>query len=783
MKSKISSPSRKYYFRIIQWTSAAVLLVIIVLSLTVYLNSQRILLEKEYESNTKVFNQAKMNIDMMDTMATNLCKSLYSNTDVRVVMSARQDDVIDQTIRINRVITTSVSANPYIHSVTIYNSYLNRLYNGDALFIDDRQVLEMIGGRKDIPKLKPISRNVEKLVNEKTVNENVFSYFMYERNEQSGDLEGAIAINVRTDWFLKNVKQINMIEKELGEYVFVLDNNNNYIEAEQENKEMKEWLKTEYKKHINIIPTNENVDFFESKFNGVNYLVTYSHISSMNINIIKVQKLSEVYKSINSLRVSVVIITLIFLAIAFLVSTGISREIYKPVGKLVQMISSGKNQSMENNGFPDEISYLNNYYKTTMEKLDVYDKEKYLNKDIMKKYWLNRLLVESHIIDTQKVSAIFEEGKICLSSEEKFVVGVIKIDNYKTFMNEYNFQDRELLRFAIINITCEVVGRKYKNEGIDMKEDHIALIIGVPKNDEVYLTGITELIKEAQNYIKEYFKLSVSACVSHNTENIREITLLYNKAIDNMTYRLKLGHSCIITPETIQENKLTWNNESIRELETLLIDKIKSADFNEMQDVIKRIFDKISLLEYDHMLISLISTASIINNSLANLKIMADKHKHFDFGYICRCIMEKETLDEIYDVLVDGIRDIFENESNQQAQSKNGYIVDAVKEFIQKNYQNSDLSLTKISTVLNISTRRLSKAFNDEMKMWVPDYINNIRLDKAAELLETTSLNVSEVVSRLGIDNETYFYGMFKKKFGLTPKEYAFKRIMNMTQE
>lgn len=784
MISKNYPLSGRYYRRIIQLTSAAVLFVIVILSFSVYLNAQRILLLREYESNRKVFDQVKINIDMMDTMAVNLCKFLYMNSDVKAILYAKTEAPVETALRINRVVRTSIAANPYVHSVTMYNSYLNQFYNaGSPIFFDDQQLIEIMNGNSQIPMLKAVSRNIPKLVNGQTHNENVFSYFIYDIAEKDGAHSGAVAVNVRTDWFLENIRQINMIEKGRGEDVFVLNAKNEFIEVNHSDENIKEWLKNEFNKRLSNELPAKNVDFYESSFDGVDYLVTYSYIESMNITILKVQKLKEVFKSINHLRNSIIIISLVLTAVAFFISTGVSKKIYTPVQRLVQMVS--KDIKDHNSRCVDEISYLSDFCKSTIKKLEMYDKERYLNKNILKQYWLNRLLKESHTIYNQNMKKVFEQFKITLFSEEKFAVCILKIDYYQTFAEEYESEDLDLLRFAVINISSEVVGRKYKNEGIDLKEDLVALIVGLPANDENSLNNIAECIKESQKYINKYFNLSVSASISHISENAKSISSLYNEAFNNISYRIKFGYACVISPETIKENIVVDENtdKKIKELELQLEKCILSADLNKTAEVLKGIFDAISLLDYEHLLISLINTASIINNSFYQLKAVLNQPIYFDFRNICQCIMEKETLSEIYDVMMERIKDILEIDSKKPVKTKNACIANAAKEIIHKNYQDSNLSLTMIAEILNISTRRLSKIFKGEMNVSISDYINDVRLEKAAELLSTTSMSVKKVVESLGIDNETYFYGLFKKKYGLTPKEYALRRIIKLAHE
>ena len=60
------------------------------------------------------------------------------------------------------------------------------------------------------------------------------------------------------------------------------------------------------------------------------------------------------------------------------------------------------------------------------------------------------------------------------------------------------------------------------------------------------------------------------------------------------------------------------------------------------------------------------------------------------------------------------------------------------------------------------------------MGMTCIEYINDYRLNIAANLLLTTRMRITEVAVSIGITNLSYFNRIFKKKFHLTPKEYRF---------
>ena len=51
------------------------------------------------------------------------------------------------------------------------------------------------------------------------------------------------------------------------------------------------------------------------------------------------------------------------------------------------------------------------------------------------------------------------------------------------------------------------------------------------------------------------------------------------------------------------------------------------------------------------------------------------------------------------------------------------------------------------------------------------------RIDTACELLENTTMTVGEITYKIGIENENYFYTLFKKNVGMTPKQYRQSKI------
>ena len=56
--------------------------------------------------------------------------------------------------------------------------------------------------------------------------------------------------------------------------------------------------------------------------------------------------------------------------------------------------------------------------------------------------------------------------------------------------------------------------------------------------------------------------------------------------------------------------------------------------------------------------------------------------------------------------------------------------------------------------------------------MTITEYINQLRIKKAVELLDNSNMFVYEVAENVGIDDSAYFSELFKKYIGVSPKNY-----------
>ncbi len=98
-------------------------------------------------------------------------------------------------------------------------------------------------------------------------------------------------------------------------------------------------------------------------------------------------------------------------------------------------------------------------------------------------------------------------------------------------------------------------------------------------------------------------------------------------------------------------------------------------------------------------------------------------------------------------------------------------LVDRVKRFIGENYTRK-LTRDDIAASVFLSPDYISKIFRSETGVHIKDYVNELRISKAKQLLSDGRRNVSEVASDVGFDNFSYFSTLFKKSTGVSPSDY-----------
>ena len=98
-------------------------------------------------------------------------------------------------------------------------------------------------------------------------------------------------------------------------------------------------------------------------------------------------------------------------------------------------------------------------------------------------------------------------------------------------------------------------------------------------------------------------------------------------------------------------------------------------------------------------------------------------------------------------------------------------LVDKVIQYIGLHYK-EEINLGDLAGEFFVVPTYLAKRFKEKKNCTVMQYLENVRLKKARELLETSSLSISDISLMVGYNDPNYFARSFKKVYELTPREY-----------
>ena len=89
-----------------------------------------------------------------------------------------------------------------------------------------------------------------------------------------------------------------------------------------------------------------------------------------------------------------------------------------------------------------------------------------------------------------------------------------------------------------------------------------------------------------------------------------------------------------------------------------------------------------------------------------------------------------------------------------------------------EDHLNTELSLDVMAESVNLSTSRFRHLFKTETGITPAQYLKSLRMSRAKELVETTFLNIKEIMCSIGVRDKRHFAKDFERTYGLTPTQY-----------
>jgi len=785
MIKKIHFYKRKYLWTISLWFSISFFSLTLISLFFVYYNIEKVAIQNEQINNQRFLKQIMFNIEFMDTTVKKLCLGVYADSDAQDIMTRKHSDqeILDIIQKMNNITSSLMPNNSFIDSIYIYNNKDNIFYTnrGSLLFNDillKKYINDSLNTGKKIPQLKPVSRNIQIITGDNDNRINVLSYFLFNVPNE-GLLEGGIILNVKPDWIMNSIKKLSL-EKSENDYVYMIDGNGNFIGESDIPDNLVNSLEEIYIDYKDNQIVNQIFGLVKKTINSKSYFISYMYVKQADLFIFFVQQENLIFNYINTLRSSTIIVSLIFLLISLIVAMTISRKIYEPMNNLIEQIKfSNPNYSAKNDRI-DEFYYITHVLLDSAKKLVKYEKERISDRTTKKLFFLRKLIIDSSSVTQKDFESANREKYFQINQYNSYyVVSIARIDNYKAYISSLGNNDLKRLKYSISKIVKSSIATFFINESYDYNEDQIVVIVDLKNETNRYIERLNKGILEAQENIKTQLHVSVSFSISDPGLGISNVTKLYKQALDISIYRYIYGAKCLLNSSIVSTNLNNTQIDYSFEYENKIEELLRTGKLSDLKTILEKIFIEISHYNINNLKLSILHLLNTIQNCINEINLNRISPISIDFASLHQVINEKEELGEVHQVILDVLEDYIKNGSNSVLDKKNTLIAETALDIIHTKIYENSMCIDSIAILMKMSSKKLGKIFKEQTNISIPQYISEYRLKKALEWLEKSDLTVKEIILKVGIGSETYFYSKFKKKFGVTPKQYMLNKAIS----
>lgn len=753
-----------YHQKLIFVLSAFILLLCIPYTLFLYDSSKERIVNTIKNANDQNLQQVKYSYSTFNDMIENLCFSVYLDTDSQLLMYSPNVTTAEAVQKMQQFRTTFLNIYPSVHSISIYNGTQHEFYSTlperENYFINLSTYIE---NTPDVPILQPVLREIP--YGEKGVPIYVFSYFLYDYTFKDGTPRGYIVVDQYASWLLDNFSELRSSNAKIPSRIYLLDNNGNIcspISSSIDEALLKELSVSQ----ISFSDSSDSLSHTIS-MDGEKYLVTSLLLKEGGSSLIMIQDYKDVFADFQTFQRTFLIVFVIWCVLFIVAILTASKSLYKPIRKTLDYVSSLSGSSFQHHQ-ENEFSHLMTVYKDSQEKLR---KQTQTSGQLIKQYQLEKLLTDSSPSIWKKFAASFPDHWLTKESCSFRVVRITPGSHTRNG-NPLSDEDFQLSLFIIQNILSEMLSANHLAEIFISSSD--SAVSGIVQSSQTENDPVLEkILKEATDYIQKNMNLSCQATYSSTEKDPAKLSFLYSEVLMLHNYHYVFGPDTILNPDSCITNMQNENEIIPENLEKKCLYELKCDHLEEALKALEQIFDQLIHMKRENITVCLMSFVNHINYTLKELYHARGALAQLKPELIYHQVISCEYLADVYTHLSSYLTNSMKPFLEQEPQDKSQIFVQDIQDYIAAHYSDPNLSSQTIGEYMNLTAKYVMKKFQASAGLSINDYIYEVRMQQAAILLTECDLPINKVAEQVGILNENYFYRLFKKKYGCTPRKYS----------
>lgn len=438
---------------------------------------------------------------------------------------------------------------------------------------------------------------------------------------------------------------------------------------------------------------------------------------------------------------------------------GVTEYLLKPIssGKLLEALN-GVSESIRRE---KEDKDLVRKYMEEMRENTEHEKQKFF---------------EQMIAGNLSMADALETGK---KYEINLSAGMYNLLLFRFTLGKENRKSGELLREAEYAIEKLTERLEYVFEFQRGVEGWAFLLMA--DNEEQMSERVKELSKDLEEIMKNYSTIAYFGGIGQPVARLRELEESFREAERALAARFTMELNRIISVEdirmaqnvdTLDDIEITSFGE-IEKTRTMLEKFLNNGAENEIDEFVDVYINELPEENLKSVLMRqyIIMDAYIVMMSFCEKIEGIEGEMQAQSEELKNSMKTIQTLEEIKNYIrmllkkIIGVRDTISGRRYSD-------IIEIAKDQIRKTYMSDEISLDTIAAEVGMSPSYFSSIFSKEMGKTFVEYLTEIRMDRAKELLMCSSMKTSEIGYEVGYKDPHYFSYIFKKTQNCTPKEF-----------
>jgi AraC-like DNA-binding protein len=501
------------------------------------------------------------------------------------------------------------------------------------------------------------------------------------------------------------------------------------------------------------------------KIDNTKYFIIKSTNASKRTYICAIPN-SSFFANLYRLTTFQIVIVLFFILIVVNLSLYFSKIHYSPIVSILNVIKRNNESVSMFNGNEYEV------IKKNIEKLSYGNKllsdKLGTQKANLRQYFLTRYLKGDSISEYYSLQEAFSDYDIDFRNG-KYCVLLFTVTDFHEFSSvdskDYDFE-YNLCKFVINNIISELISENYYCIMHDV-DSSLTCIVNFYDDipDSRIQDELTEIYDKARDFIADNFKIYFNMTAGNIKSDPENVPDSYNEAIfvleRNSVFDENNIFSHRINDETSYKDAFDDNARKI-------IPIIRMGDFTKSSQALASFFNIIIMYSTTNPNLVRYEILGFIDSILKEISSMGKEAESFVENIAGKYQIEKfKNFNDLKNIMTDMIQEICEYTSSNFNNLEHG-----VMEYIEENYHDPDLSISKIAEYYNLNPYYLSATIKEKSGYGIVERINRARCVHAAEMLKSTRQTVKDISAASGYTNIHTFIRVFKKYYGCTPAQY-----------